>query len=54
MSKQIAVVALATLVLAACGSPPQRKVETRSTPAPIEDHARWGSSQELKQGAGSR
>lgn len=37
MSKKIAVVVLATLVLAACGSAPQRKVETRSTPAPVED-----------------
>jgi len=38
MSKQVAILALATLILAACGSAPQRKVETRSTPAPIEDH----------------
>ena len=39
MNKQIVVLALATLLLAACGSAPQRKVETRSTPAPVEDHA---------------
>ncbi len=39
MSKQIAVLALATLVLAACGSAPQRKVETRDTPAPVENRA---------------
>ena len=39
MNKQIVVLALATLILAACGSAPQRKVETRSTPAPVEDHA---------------
>jgi len=39
MNKQVLVLALATLVLAACGSAPQRKVETRSTPAPVEDHA---------------
>ncbi|MDZ4200677.1 MAG: septal ring lytic transglycosylase RlpA family protein [Gallionella sp.] len=36
MNKQIAVLTLATLFLAACGSGPQRKVETRSTPAPVE------------------
>src|SRR5574340_129436 len=39
MNKQVVVLALATLMLAACGSAPQRKVETRSTPAPVEDHA---------------
>lgn len=39
MNKQIAILALATLILAACGSAPQRKVETRSPPAPVEDHA---------------
>ncbi len=39
MNKQVMVLALATLMLAACGSTPQRKVETRSTPAPVEDHA---------------
>ncbi|MDP2693444.1 MAG: septal ring lytic transglycosylase RlpA family protein [Gallionella sp.] len=39
MNKQIATLALATLILAACGSAPQRKVETRSPPAPVEDHA---------------
>ncbi|TAN76988.1 MAG: septal ring lytic transglycosylase RlpA family protein [Gallionella sp.] len=39
MSKQIAVLILATLVLAACGSTPQRKLETRATPAPVEDRA---------------
>ncbi|MDD5383637.1 MAG: septal ring lytic transglycosylase RlpA family protein [Gallionella sp.] len=37
MNKQVVVLALATLILAACGSAPQRKVETRSTPAPVED-----------------
>ncbi|MCR4298887.1 MAG: septal ring lytic transglycosylase RlpA family protein [Gallionella sp.] len=31
-----AILALATLALVACGSAPQRKVETRDTPAPIE------------------
>ena len=36
MGRQIAILALATLVLAACGSSPQRKVETRGTPAPVE------------------
>lgn len=36
MSKQVAVLALAALTLAACSSTPQRKVETRSTPAPVE------------------
>lgn len=39
MNKQVMVLALATLVLAACGSTPQRKVETRDTPAPVEDRA---------------
>jgi rare lipoprotein A len=39
MNKQAAILALATLMLAACGSAPQRKVETRDTPAPVEDHA---------------
>ncbi|HEU0220435.1 MAG TPA: septal ring lytic transglycosylase RlpA family protein [Gallionella sp.] len=39
MNKQGVVLILATLILAACGSAPQRKVETRSPPAPIEDHA---------------
>lgn len=39
MNKQIVVLALTTLMLAACGSTPQRKVETRDTPAPVEDHA---------------
>jgi len=39
MSKQIAVLALVTLVLAACGSAPQRKVEVRDTSAPVEDRA---------------
>ncbi|HYR06019.1 MAG TPA: septal ring lytic transglycosylase RlpA family lipoprotein, partial [Gallionella sp.] len=39
MNKQVLVLALTTLVLAACGSTPQRKVEVRSTPAPVEDHA---------------
>ncbi|MDD5299530.1 MAG: septal ring lytic transglycosylase RlpA family protein [Gallionella sp.] len=37
MNKQIAIMTLATLALAACGSTPQRSVETRSTPAPVED-----------------
>lgn len=37
MNKQIATLALATLALAACSSAPQRVVETRSTPAPVED-----------------
>ncbi|HEX5338447.1 MAG TPA: septal ring lytic transglycosylase RlpA family protein [Gallionella sp.] len=37
MSRKIAVLALATLVLAACGSAPQRQAETRSTHAPVED-----------------
>lgn len=36
MGKQIAILALATLVLAACGSAPQRKVETREGPAPVD------------------
>jgi len=37
MNKQLAILILATLTLAACGSAPQRVVETRGTPAPVED-----------------
>ena len=36
MNRQITILALATLALAACGSAPQRKAEIRDTPAPIE------------------
>ena len=36
MDKQIAILVLATSVLAACGSTPQRKADTRGTPAPVE------------------
>ncbi|HEX5364571.1 MAG TPA: septal ring lytic transglycosylase RlpA family protein [Gallionella sp.] len=36
MVKQITILTLATLVLAACGSTPQRNAETRNTPAPID------------------
>ncbi|OGS85776.1 MAG: hypothetical protein A2061_04070 [Gallionellales bacterium GWA2_59_43] len=36
MGRQIAILALTTLMLAACGSAPQRKVDTRATPAPVE------------------
>ncbi|MBK9161276.1 MAG: septal ring lytic transglycosylase RlpA family protein [Nitrosomonadales bacterium] len=36
MIKQTAILTLATLVLAACGSVPQREAATRSTPAPVE------------------
>lgn len=36
MSKRTVILALATLALAACSSAPQRKVETRDTPAPVE------------------
>ncbi|MBI5438054.1 MAG: septal ring lytic transglycosylase RlpA family protein [Nitrosomonadales bacterium] len=39
MNRQTAILALATLALAACGTPLQRAVETRSTPAPVEDRA---------------
>jgi rare lipoprotein A len=39
MNKQIAIFTFATLVLTACGSAPQRPIETRSTPAPIEDRS---------------
>lgn len=38
MSRQIAILALA-MALAACGSTPQRKVETRSSPAPVESRS---------------
>jgi rare lipoprotein A len=37
MNRQVVILALAALALAACGSAPQRTAETRSTPAPIED-----------------
>ncbi len=36
MGKQIAILALAALLLAACGSAPQRKAETRDGAAPVE------------------
>ena len=39
MNKQSVILVLATLALAACGSAPQRDTETRTTPAPVEDHA---------------
>jgi rare lipoprotein A len=39
MSKSIYIVALAALILSACGSAPQRQTETRATPAPIEDRS---------------
>ena len=39
MNKQVVVLALATLILAACGSTPQRTAETRTTAAPVEDRA---------------
>jgi rare lipoprotein A len=44
MGKHIAILALATLVLAACGSAPQRKVETRDQPAPVEGRTVGASS----------
>lgn len=44
MSKIIATLALATLALAACSSTPQREVETRDTPAPVEDRVVGGTS----------
>lgn len=37
MDKQVVVLALATLILAACSSAPHPRVEIRDTPAPIED-----------------
>ena len=37
MNKQIAILTLATLALAACGSVPQRTAETHGTSAPVED-----------------
>jgi len=39
MNMQTVILACAILLLAACGSAPQRQVETRSTPAPVEEHA---------------
>ena len=44
MNKQITILALTTLILAACGSAPQRPVETRDTPAPIEDRTSGATS----------
>ncbi len=38
MNKQVVILALAILILSACGSAPQRQAETRGTPAPVEDH----------------
>lgn len=37
MGKQIAVLVLATVALAACGSAPQRTAQTRDTAAPVEN-----------------
>jgi len=37
MFKKTLILGLATLVLAACGTTPQRDTETRATPAPVED-----------------
>lgn len=39
MNKQIAILALSILVLTACGTTPQRKVETPGKPATVEDRA---------------
>ena len=39
MNRQTIILALATLVLAACVTPAPRAPETRSTPAPVEDRA---------------
>ncbi len=38
-TKRVLALTLATLILAACGSTPQRQAETRGTPAPVEDRA---------------
>lgn len=37
MNKRSTILALIALILAACGMLPQREVETRSSPAPVED-----------------
>ncbi len=51
MIKQVAIRALAALLLTACGTAPQRPSETRATPAPIED--RSAGQPEVKPIAGS-
>jgi len=52
MNKQVVVLALATLILAACGSAPQRKTETRDTSAPVEDRAGAPASPAAPAGGG--
>lgn len=42
MVKQMAILILATLLLAACGSAPHREVATRDTPAPVESRTVGG------------
>ena len=37
MNHRVVILALSTLILAACSSAPQRVAETRNTPAPVED-----------------
>lgn len=44
MVKQITILTLTALVLSACGSAPQRNVETRSTAAPVESRSAGGTS----------
>lgn len=39
MNRQVIILASATLLVAACGSAPKRKVEILSTPVPIEDRS---------------
>lgn len=44
MGRQITILVLAAMMLAACGSSPQRKVDTRGTPAPVEARVVGASS----------
>lgn len=44
MNKQMIILALTAMALAACGGIPQRKVETRDTPAPVEARAVGGAA----------
>lgn len=52
MNKQTVVLALAALLLAACGSEPQRKAETPQGRAPIEDHSVRHPGEKPKPGSG--
>jgi len=52
MNKKIALLALTTLMLAACGSDPKRVVETRTAPAPIDDRTEAPTKPRVETGGG--